>query len=148
MPDTVWVVAGYFGLAVLSAVVPWFNAEVVMLSAVPLAASPLQLGLLVGAVTAGQMTGKATMYWIARRSHPARLQPFLDRWGARLESRPATALGVTFISSTVGFPPFYLVSMAAGALRVTFGGFLAVGTAGRLLHFGLVACLPHLYWRE
>ena len=61
MPDTVWVVAGYFGLAVLSAVVPWFNAEVVMLSAVPLAASPLQLGLLVGAVTAGQMTGKATM---------------------------------------------------------------------------------------
>src|SRR3989304_1472498 len=63
MPDTVWVVAGYFGLAVLSAVVPWFNAEVVMLSAVPLAASPLQLGLLVGAVTAGPGAGRA-----ARRS--------------------------------------------------------------------------------
>jgi membrane protein YqaA with SNARE-associated domain len=121
-----------------------------MLSAVPLADSSQQLGALVAVVTAGQMTGKSVMYWTARRSpRPPgpRLQAFLDRSRARLQHQPGSLLSVTFISSMVGLPPFYLVTLAAGILHVAFGRFLVVGTLGRLIHFGLVACLPQLAWK-
>ena len=150
MTNIWWAAAGYYPLAVLSAVVPWVNAELVMLSAVPLAGTPLHLGALVGVVTAGQMTGKAVMYWMAqrtRRPHGPRLQRLLGRWKERLERRPHSALAVTLVSSIVGIPPFYLVAMAAGALNVAFGRFMAVGTLGRLIHFGIVAFLPHFTWR-
>lgn len=145
-----WVAAGYYTLAVLSAVLPWVNAELVMLSAVPLAGSFLQLGALVGVVTAGQMTGKAAMYWIGRytsRPPGPRLQTILGRWQERLERCPRSALGVTFVSSIVGIPPFYVVAMAAGALNMAFSRFLAVGVLGRLIHFGVVAFVPHFTWR-
>jgi membrane protein YqaA with SNARE-associated domain len=141
----------YFALAVASALVPWVNAEIVMLSAVPLAASDMQLAWLVALVTIGQMVGKSIMYWLSRsalRDRVPRLQRAIDRVGTRFTERPSSALGITFVSSAVGFPPFYLVSMAAGALRLAFLPFLLVGTAGRLVHFAAVAFLPHLAVRS
>jgi membrane protein YqaA with SNARE-associated domain len=105
---------------------------------------------LVGVVTAGQMTGKAVMYWIGRRANWPRgplVQRTLGRWQERLQRSPRSALGVTFVSSIVGIPPFYLVAVAAGSFNVAFSRFLAVGTLGRLMHFGIVAFLPHFTWR-
>lgn len=150
MLDTWWVASGYFGLALVSAVVPWVNAELLMLSAVPVVGSPAHLAVLVATVTAGQMTGKASVYWIARsttRPPGPRLEQALDRWRVRLERRPGSALAVTFVSSTTGCPPFYLVSVMAGALKMAFGRFLAIGLLGRLIHFGIVAFLPQMAWR-
>ena len=141
---------GYYAIAVLSAVVPWVNAEVVMISAVPFAPSRSALAALVLVVSAGQMTGKALMYWAARKStlaHSPRMQPAIDRWRVRLQQRPRSALAVTFWSALVGIPPFLVVSMAAGTLRVAFGRFMAVGTAGRVLHFAIVAFVPELLRR-
>ena len=100
--------AAYFGLAVLSAVMPWVNAEVVMLSAIPLAASHGALLALVLAVSAGQMTGKAAVYWMARtstRTQSLRVQQAVARWCGRLSNRPSSALGVTFVSALAGVPP-------------------------------------------
>jgi membrane protein YqaA with SNARE-associated domain len=146
-----WVMAlAYCGAGFVSAVVPWVNAEVLMLSAVPLARSAPALAALVVAVSAGQMAGKAVMYWVSRRSalpRSPRVQGALDRWRVRFEHRPGAALGLTFVSALVGIPPFYAVSIAAGALRVAFGRFMAVGTLGRLAHFAIVALLPDLLWR-
>lgn len=144
--DMTWTAAGCYLLAIVSAVLPWVNAEVLMLSAVPLAGTPLQLAALAAAVTAGQMTGKSAMYWVGKRStdrgaaprHP-RLSQWLARWRRRLERGPASAVLVVFLSAVVGFPPFYLVSIAAGALGMAFGAFLAVGAMGRLIHFATVA---------
>jgi membrane protein YqaA with SNARE-associated domain len=65
----------------------------------------------------------------------------------RLETRPASALGITFASALVGVPPFFLVSIVAGALNVAFARFLVAGTAGRLIHFTLVAFVPELLRR-
>lgn len=148
----IWCVAlGCYTLAVVSAVVPWVNAEVLMLSAVPLAGSPYQLGVLVSVVTLGQMTGKSIMYWVSRkatRPRAKRLQDAIDRWRERLHSHPRSALGVMLASSTLGVPPFYIVAIAAGALNVAFSRFLAVGMTGRLIHFALVAFLPQLLWRN
>jgi membrane protein YqaA with SNARE-associated domain len=121
-----------------------------MLSAVSVARSRPALAVLVLAVSAGQMTGKAAMYWVGRTSNrtqkPA-VQRLLDRWQSRFERHPGWAVVVTFVSALVGVPPFFAVSMAAGALRVGFGLFMAVGSAGRLAHFALVALAPELLRR-
>ena len=142
--------AGYYGLAIASAVLPLVNGELLMLSAIPLAGSRPALAALVLAVSAGQMTGKTAAYWMSRsstRAHSPRLQRALDRWRERLERRPGSALLMTFVSALVGVPPFFVVSIAAGTLRVAFGRFLAVGSAGRLIHFALVAFIPELLRR-
>jgi hypothetical protein len=54
---------------------------------------------------------------------------------------------MTFASALIGFPPLFAIAVAAGALRVTFGGFLAACIAGRLIHFALVALAPELIRR-
>lgn len=147
-----WTFLSYYALAVVSAVVPWVNAEVVMVSAVPLARSSVHLAALVVAVSCGQMTGKSAMYWLSRRSTTrpgwARWEKAIGTWRARFEARPGAALGLTFLSALVGVPPFYVVSIAAGAVRVAFGWFLALGTLGRLLHFGAFALIPDLLRRS
>jgi membrane protein DedA with SNARE-associated domain len=145
-----WLTATYFPLALVSALVPWVNAELIMLSAVPLAKSPQRLGLLVGVITLGQMTGKTVMYWSARRAKRPplpRLEALLARWNAYCHRRRGASSGVMLLSAVFGFPPFYLVSIAAGILGVAFGRFLAIGIAGRLIHFGTIAFVPHLAWR-
>ena len=150
LPNIWWIALGCYTLAVVSAVVPWVNAEVVMLSAVPLAGSPYQLGALVAFVTLGQMTGKTIVYWASRnatRPRAPRVQEAIDRWRQRLHRHPGSALGVMLVSATLGLPPFYIVAIAAGALNVAFGRFLAVGTFGRLVHFTLLAFIPQLVWR-
>jgi membrane protein YqaA with SNARE-associated domain len=137
----------YYGLAVVSAVIPWVSAELVMISAIPVATSRSALAALVVVVSAGQMTGKAAMYWASRKSTHARsplVQRAIDRWRARLQRRPRSALAVIFLSALVGFPPFFIVSLAAGALDVEFSRFFAAGAAGRLVHFTVVACIPEL----
>ena len=146
-----WIAGGYYALAVVSALVPWVNAEVLMLTAVPQAGSPARLALLVALVTLGQMTGKATMYWIARsavRPQAPRLQQMIERWREPLVRRPHVAMGVMLLSATLGVPPFYIITLAAGALHVAFGRFLAAGIVGRLLHFAVLAFVPHLLWRN
>lgn len=146
----VWWIAGCYAIAVVSAIVPWVNAELLMLAAAPLHRSPIELGALVALVTAGQMTGKSIAYWISRTAtdpRTPRLQNAIDRWQDRLDRHPRSALGVMLISATIGLPPFYVVAIAAGALKVAFVRFLAVGTIGRLVHFALVALGPQLVGR-
>lgn len=142
---------GYYAVAIVSAVVPWVNAEVVMVSAVPIAVSPWHLAGLVVAVSLGQMTGKSIMFWLSRRTTArpqwTRWRQAIDTWRARYDERPRAALAMTFVSALIGFPPFFIVSIVAGAMRVSFGWFLAVGLAGRLLHFGAIALIPDLLRR-
>ena len=148
MENLWWAAAAFYSFAVLSAVLPWVNAEIVMLSAVPFAESPEALGLLVVMVAVGQMTGKGMMFWLARLGkgrRSGRLTALAEPW---MSERPHSALGVVLVSSTFGVPPFYFVSMAAGALGVKFGHFLTVGAIGRLIHFGAIAFVPHLAWRD
>jgi len=151
LPNIWWIAAGCYTLAVVSAVVPWVNAEVMMLSAVPLAGSSMQLAVLVALVTLGQMTGKTIIYWTSRnatRPRAPRLQNAIEGWREHLQRHPRSALGIVLVSSIIGLPPFYIVSIAAGALNVAFGRFFAVGAAGRLVHFAVLAFVPRLVWRS
>jgi membrane protein YqaA with SNARE-associated domain len=142
-----------YGLSVLSALLPWLNGEVVVLTLSTQASSfPALLGLVLMA-SAGQMTGKVVLYWSSRRALRAaggRAGAKLDAWRQRLESRPLKALAVVLLSSAVGLPPFYLITILAGGLKIGFPRYLAVGTLGRLMRFGSLVFFPRLVlaaWR-
>lgn len=134
-----------FGLTVVSAIVPWVNAEIILLSFVALAHSPAQLALVVVIATAGQMAGKCVVFWAGRRGEGWRGHggELAQRWRQRLAAKPCRANILVFLSSAVGVPPFFLVTLAAGATGVNFRAFLVAGTVGRLVRFGALAFLPH-----
>lgn len=137
----------YYGLFVVSAVVPWVNAEVILLSLVPLARSQTDLGILAVLATAGQMTGKGVLYWTTRRTislGTSSGHEKLARWQTWLDGRGSRLVPLVFLSAAVGVPPFYIVTLAAGALRIRFAEFLAVGCTGRLVHFGCLAWFPRV----
>jgi len=67
-----WMLVTCFGTSILTALLPWMNAEVMLLSATRFVASQSALMGLVAVVTAGQMTGKTAMYWLARKAADAR----------------------------------------------------------------------------
>jgi membrane protein YqaA with SNARE-associated domain len=142
-----WLVLSYYGLAVASAVFPWINAEVLVLSLPAVAPSRPALILLVLIATAGQMTGKCFLYWAGRKGKgalPGRAGKALMRWTERLEARPSRAVALVLVSSVVGLPPFYVMTLLAGALRMNFLVYLMAGTTGRLVRFGVLVMLPQL----
>jgi membrane protein DedA with SNARE-associated domain len=46
-----------------------------------------------------------------------------------------------FASATAGWPPFYLVSLAAGSLRYSLARFVLVGGSGRLIRFAVLVAV-------
>jgi membrane protein YqaA with SNARE-associated domain len=142
-----WMVLSYFGLAVASAVFPWVNAEVIILSLPAMAPSKPALLLLLLVATAGHMTGKCFLYWAGRKGDrvlTGRAGKALTKWRERLETKPSKAVALVLISSVVGLPPFFLMTILAGTLRMNFVVYLTAGTMGRLVRFGAVVMLPQL----
>lgn len=130
------------GLAFVSAVVPWVNAEVLMVGVAAIAGSNGELALLVLLVSAGQMAGKCIIYYAGRRGGQAssgRMAALIDRWRARASRTPWSPIALVTVSSIVGIPPFYVTSAIAGALRMNVVAFLVAGTCGRVVRFGVIA---------
>lgn len=136
-----------FGLTVVSAVVPWVNAEIVLLSFTATAPSPAAMAILVIVATAGQMTGKLALYAAGRqgsRASSPRIVRLLEVWRPRCMANPARADRLVLVSSTIGFPPFIMTSLLAGALGMDLVRFVIAGSIGRLLHFGGIAMLGNV----
>jgi len=133
---------GCLGLAMISAVIPWVNAEAIVVALPAIAHSPTELAGLVIVVTIGQMAGKCVVYGAGRRGTrigTAKMSERLARWQARAAASPSVAVALVAFSSVVGIPPFYVMSAIAGAVRMNLAWFLAAGTAGRLVRFGALA---------
>ena len=142
--------AACFGLSIVSALCPWVNGEITLLSFSMLAHSPLQSGILVVLASAGQIVGKCILYWAGRGAIPirsGRIAGALDAWRGRIERSSLNPLWLVFISSLSGIPPFYVITILAGTFRLRFSSFIAVGACGRLLHFGILAAVPQLFAR-
>ena len=142
-----WICLWCFGLAVASAVFPWVNAELIVISLPSFASSRAALVVLLLVATAGHMTGKCVLYWAGRKGDrvlPERAGRAVLKWRGRLEARPSRAAVLVLLSSVTGLPPFYVMTIVAGALRMNFPLYLAAGTAGRLLRFGALVSLPQL----
>jgi membrane protein YqaA with SNARE-associated domain len=140
-----WLLAASYGGAVVSAVIPWVNAELMLLAALPLATADHVVGALVVVVALGQMTGKSGMYWLARgatRLPAPRMEVAVRAVRTRLERHPRSAVVLVLVSAVFGVPPFYVMSVAAGSAGLPFARFAVAGGVGRLVHFGLLAFLP------
>lgn len=66
------------------------------------------------------------------------------KWSARFETRPRRAALLVLVSSLTGLPPFFLMTLVAGAVKMNLALFLTAGTTGRLLRFGALVTLPQL----
>ena len=127
--------------AVVSSLVPVVNAELLLMGLA--LATPAAAPVLVVVMAAGQMVGKSVLFLGGGRLTRSNLGGRLARW--RLDSRTRRAgAPLIGISAFTGLPPFYLVSIAAPALGVSFRTFFTVGLAGRLLRFGALVALPQL----
>ena len=132
-----------YAVAFVSGLVPLVNAEALLVSYSLLASGPNAV-LVVTAATLGQMTAKTLFFLSGRgvlRLPWRRGRADLDAVAARIRRARGPVL---FLSASLGLPPFYVVSFAAGALKVPLALFLATGLAGRFLRFAFVFFLPRL----
>ena len=132
----------------IAGLVPLVNAELYLVGVSMWAVhAPAQLPGVVLAAAVGQMTAKVLLY----HAGMGMLELPRGRWKEKIERARAHLATwrkrpylVYAVSSTVGLPPFYLVSLAAGALKIRFRAFCAIGLLGRIVRFGIIVAIPWL----
>src|SRR5688572_10694842 len=119
-----------------SALVPLINIEAYLsVRAAVAAIDSIWVLALVAAV--GQMVGKIVWYylgasslswgWVRRRAEKPRNAARLETWRARTHERPALTGLLVFVSAFTGVPPFAVLSVLAGQLRMSLVLFLVLG---------------------
>ena len=147
------VVAATFLFCLLSAVVPVANAEVYLVG-VSLG-SDAPAAVLASAAAAGQMLGKMLFYLVGRGaldlSRLRRKGTASARWTDRMarvqqwsQRHAWGASAVTAVSAFAGLPPFAVVSVLAGTVRMRWWLFLVIGLVGRFARFLAVLVAPGL----
>ncbi|HEX6041391.1 YqaA family protein [Longimicrobium sp.] len=135
-----------FGVAVLSAVIPLINIEIYLLGASALAPREMVIPLVI-AGTLGQVIGKIALYYAgsgALKIPGKRLQAALQKMNTQMQERPRMGGALVFVSATLGLPPYYVVTLAAGAAKMNLPMFLGVSLIGRLIRFAIVVAVPQL----
>lgn len=135
------VMTGLLVGSLVGGLVPVVNAEAIVV-VTTLATSAAAIPLIAVIATTGQMIAKLGLFMTARWA-PSRLPPrahaALERGREVIGRYPRAVHAIVFVSAVVGLPPFYAVSLAAGALGTAVLPFLILGTAGRALRFTFVA---------
>ena len=138
-----WELAAAFGYCALSAVVMVLPAELYLLGAAALTEGNGVWLALAGAL--GQVAGKMLSYLVGRGVLN------VDRFRSRAKGRWAERMAqveqwaaVTFVSAFAGLPPYALVAVLAGSLRMPWWLFAGVSLVGRFLRFWAVVSIPHL----
>jgi membrane protein YqaA with SNARE-associated domain len=133
-----------FFACLLGGLVPFINTELIVLGAAAAAPTRLLVPLILIATTT-QMVAKTVLYLGGRglMRLPNRHRRFDTalRTAKRLEKGGSAFL---FVSAATGFPPFYMMSIASGAIRLPFTRFFVLGFIGRLVRFGAVVGAPQL----
>jgi membrane protein YqaA with SNARE-associated domain len=138
----VWETLGalLLGTAV-SGIIPLVNAELLVVVAAA-ALPPVGAPLVALVSMTGQMMTKTSLFGLARWAPsrlPKRARDGLQSASKTLEERGGAAGSLVFTSAMIGLPPFYGVSLAAGALGMRLSSFVGCGCAGRFLRFGVLA---------
>jgi membrane protein YqaA with SNARE-associated domain len=133
-----------FAVCVVGAIIPVVNTEIYLLSVSALSPSHFVAPLVIAA-TAGQMAGKIGLYLAGRGITQIKSEKIRARVHAlqeRLGGRPWLARSTLLSSAILGLPPLYVMSIVCGAIEMSMGMFLLIGSTGRLIHFAVVALLP------
>lgn len=145
--DTGIALAAALGLCVVGGFLPWVNTEAAVVGAALLLPPPLVPLLVVGAALA-QVLAKGTLYGLARwapQGMPRKARAQLERVSQLARRRRSLTLTV-LASSTLGVPPFYLVTLACGTLAVPFGAFLAAAFVGSVIRYAVLSLATVLVW--
>nr|WP_255430003.1 VTT domain-containing protein [Streptomonospora sp. PA3] len=140
-----------FGAA--SALVPVLNVELYLVGM-----GTLRGGVLFAMAVAagiGQTAGKILYFyigrgalnipWLKRRSEaPSRWKERAERWRAKAEGRPLWTAGLVGVSSLTSIPPFMVVAVLAGTLRMPLAAFTAVTFVTRTARFAVLVYAPGL----
>jgi membrane protein YqaA with SNARE-associated domain len=132
----------------VSGLVPLVNTELFLVGITMFAVrSTPQLAAIVLLAAIGQMTAKVALYYAGMgmselprgkaREKIARARARLERW----QKRPYLIFA---LSASVGVPPFLIVSVLAGALKIGFRAFCLIGLAGRTARFAVIVAIPWL----
>jgi membrane protein YqaA with SNARE-associated domain len=136
-------------ISVLSGLVPVVNGELYLIAAILVAGDPVVALVLAVIVAIGQMIAKIGLYYAARGAtelgRSTRLGKQLERAQLLVERWRGKPLTLLSVSAVTGLPPFYLVSLVAGVVRIRFATFLVIGLAGRVIRFVALALIV-LYW--
>ena len=147
MPGYLADVLGLLAVGFVSAIVPLVNLEAYL--GVRASVSAVDDVWLLGFTAAlGQMAGKVVWYylgtsslhwpWVRRRVETPKARARLDLWRSRTRERPMIAAGLVFASAFAGLPPFAIVAVVAGQLRMSLAAFFTLGLLGRWLRFSVV----------
>lgn len=147
MPGLLQDVLSLLGVGFVSALVPLVNIEAYL----GLRGSVADVGALWTlsfAASLGQMAGKVVWYylganalswgWARRRAETPKARARLGKWRTRTQEKPVVAGLLVFLSAFSGFPPFAIVAVLAGQLRMSLTLFFALGLVGRWLRFTAV----------
>jgi len=147
VPGSLTDLLGVLRVALLSTLVPLINIEA-YLGVRGSVGGIENIWLLGFAAGIGQMVGKVVWYyigasslswpWVSRRLETPKAQTRLATWRARTHERPVVAGALVFASAFSGFPPFAILSVLAGQLRMQLALFFGLGLAGRWLRFTAV----------
>jgi len=132
------------GVALASALLPVINIEVYLV-ALAAVSSGSHVWLLAAVGSAGQMIGKLVWYylganslrwgWVRRKVETPKAAAKLELWRSRTHDRPLIGGLLLLASAASGFPPFAIVAVLAGQLRMNVTLFLTVGFVGRTVRF-------------
>jgi membrane protein YqaA with SNARE-associated domain len=135
-----------FGFGLLSSAVPVANIEAFLAAGTTQNAATWWA--LAGAATIGQMLGKVGFYllgrqsldwaWLRRRTEHGSGAKWWGRLNSMAEQRWEVTWLVVLFSAFVGFPPFAIVSVLAGQLKVPLLAFVVLGSAGRFARFATI----------
>lgn len=134
-------------IGIASALIPVINIEA-YLTVRASVASVHGIWSLTLVAAVGQMLGKIVWYylganslswgWVRRRVERPKNAARLELWRSRTHDRPVAAGGLVLVSAFTGFPPFAVLSVLAGQLRMNLALFLGLGLVGRWLRFATV----------
>jgi membrane protein YqaA with SNARE-associated domain len=131
-------------VAAVSSLLPVSPVEALLLALSAVVPASLLLPL-AALATVGHMAAKTLVYLGSRRAAPAvpaRHRAALQRVHTLLVRRRRVQLLTVLASAAGGLPPFYLVTVCCGVLRLPLRDFLVAGTVGRGLRFAALALGP------
>jgi membrane protein YqaA with SNARE-associated domain len=135
------------GYSFLSALIPLFNLEAAIF-AISESVSSARIPLLACVAGGGQTLGKLVWYylganalrwgWVRKKVETPAAQAKLTHWRQRTHDRPFFAAGLVAVSGFSGFPPFAIIAVLAGQLRMQLSIFTVVTFVSRSARFAVI----------
>ena len=139
--------SGTYFICVISGFVPIVNVEIFLIFVSTFFSKSLFLPVLLLA-TIGQMTAKAVLFFSGMGFVKLSLKRYenkIDDAMVKMQKWKSKTDLFIFLSALTGVPPFYIITIAAGIIRLNFFRFFICGFMGRLIRFGVLMLFPQFF---